>query len=87
MELDGAIFDVPVNKNVLHQVVVSQAAAHRAGSSSSKNRSEVTGSTTKLYRQKGTGRARAGSAKSPTRKGGGVAFVDHVKINAVEVTT
>jgi large subunit ribosomal protein L4 len=74
VELDKGIFDVPINKHVLHQVVVAQTANHRSGTSASKSRSEVTGSSAKLYRQKGTGRARAGAASSPTRRGGGVAF-------------
>jgi len=74
VELKDNIFDVPIKKHVLHQVVVSQASSHRFGNASAKNRSEVTGSGAKLYRQKGTGRARAGSVASPTRRGGGVAF-------------
>ncbi len=77
MELDGTVFEVPVKKHVLHQVVVSQVAGKRAGTSSSKTRSQVSGSTIKLFRQKGTGRARAGAASSPTRKGGGTAFGPH----------
>jgi large subunit ribosomal protein L4 len=74
IELQDNVFDVPIKKHILHEVVVSQAASRRAGTSSSKSRSEVSGSRKKLYRQKGTGRARAGSASSPTRRGGGVAF-------------
>ena len=74
MELKDDIFSVPIKKHVLHQVVVSQNANRRSGTASTKNRSDVKGSKTKLYRQKGTGRARAGSASSPTRRGGGVAF-------------
>ena len=74
MDLDETIFNVPINKPVLHQVVVSQTANHRAGTASTKRRSEVSGTRSKLYRQKGTGRARAGAASSPTRRGGGVAF-------------
>ncbi len=74
MELDNAVFDVLIKKHVLHQVVVSQLAGRRSGTASSKSRSDVKGSRAKLYRQKGTGRARAGMASSPTRKGGGVAF-------------
>ena len=74
MELNEDIFDVPVKQHVLHQVVVSQLLNKRSGSASTKSRSEVKGSRSKLYRQKGTGRARAGAASSPTRRGGGVAF-------------
>lgn len=68
------IFSVPVKVNVLHQVVVAQLAARRSGTAAVKTRAEVKGSRSKLWRQKGTGRARAGNAASPTRKGGGVAF-------------
>ena len=74
MELKDDIFGVPIKKHVLHQVVVSQNASRRSGSAATKSRSDVKGSKAKLYRQKGTGRARAGSASSPTRRGGGVAF-------------
>lgn len=74
MELSDNIFDVPIKKHVLHQVVVSQAADRRSGTASVKSRSDIKGSKAKLYRQKGTGRARAGSVSSPTRRGGGVAF-------------
>ncbi len=74
IDLDDSIFKAPINKQLIHQVVVSQTANQRAGTSSSKKRSEVSGSTKKLYRQKGTGRARAGVSASPTRRGGGVAF-------------
>lgn len=74
MELKDEIFDVPIKKHVLHQVVIGQTAGHRAGTAAAKGRSEVKGSSAKLYRQKGTGRARAGAASSPTRRGGGIAF-------------
>ncbi|RLC28321.1 MAG: 50S ribosomal protein L4 [Deltaproteobacteria bacterium] len=73
-ELKDEVFDVPVKSHLLHQVVVSQAAARRSGTAAVKGRSDVNASKSKLWRQKGTGRARAGSASSPTRRGGGVAF-------------
>ncbi len=60
--------------NLLHLAVRAEQAARRSGTASTKTRGEVSGSTAKLYRQKGTGRARAGSVKSPTRSGGGTAF-------------
>ena len=69
VELNDEIFDVPIKKHVLHQVVISQLASHRSGTAAAKGRSEVKGSGTKLWRQKGTGRARVGSASSPTRRG------------------
>jgi large subunit ribosomal protein L4 len=74
VELKDAVFGVPVNSAVLHQVVTSQLAAKRAGTASAKNRAAVNASGKKLYRQKGTGRARVGDAASPTRRGGGVIF-------------
>ena len=74
IELNASIFDVPMRSHLLHQVVVSQLNNRRSGSASTKGRSEVKGSGKKLYRQKGTGRARSGSFSSPTRRGGGVAF-------------
>ena len=74
VELREEVFDVPTKKHVLHQVVVSQLASHRSGSAATKGRSKVKASGRKLWRQKGTGRARVGSAASPIRRGGGVAF-------------
>jgi len=74
MELNEGIFNVPIKKHILHQVVVSQLNNKRAGNASTKTRSEVKGSGKKVWRQKGTGRARVGTAASPTRRGGGVAF-------------
>jgi len=74
LELESGVFDVPVKKHVLHQVIVSQLSNHRSGSPSAKTRSEVKASGRKLWRQKGTGRARVGTAASPTRRGGGAAF-------------
>jgi large subunit ribosomal protein L4 len=59
---------------VVHQALVAQLANARVGTASTKSRGEVSGSTRKLYRQKHTGLARAGSRKSPIRRGGGVAF-------------
>jgi len=73
-ELNDAIFNVPVKKSVLHQVVTAQLSAKRAGTASVKRRSDVRGSRRKLYRQKGTGRARKGDIKSPVLRGGGVVF-------------
>jgi large subunit ribosomal protein L4 len=73
-DLAESLFAVPANINTLHLVVRAEQAARRRGTASSKTRAEVSGSTAKLYRQKGTGRARVGSCKSPTRVGGGVAF-------------
>jgi large subunit ribosomal protein L4 len=74
IEISDRVFDVPFNEAVVHQAVVRQRANARQGTASTKTRGEVTGSTRKLYRQKGTGYARAGSAKSPLRRGGGIMF-------------
>ncbi len=68
------LFAVPADVNTLHLVVRAEQAARRRGTSSTKTRGEVSGSTAKLYRQKGTGRARSGSVKSPLRTGGGITF-------------
>ncbi len=76
-DLPDEIFNVPVNGPVLHQVVKAQLAARRSGTACVKNRSDVTGSSRKLYRQKGTGRARKGNIKSPVLRGGGVVFGPH----------
>ncbi|HEV3474795.1 MAG TPA: 50S ribosomal protein L4 [Actinomycetota bacterium] len=72
-DLDPAVFDAQVNVPTLHQVVVAGAAAQRAGTHSTKTRSEVSGGGVKPWRQKGTGRARAGSSRSPIWVGGGIA--------------
>ncbi len=77
VELSDAVFSVPVKASVLHEVVRMQLAARRSGTACVKNRSDVKGSTKKLYRQKGTGRARRGDIKSPLLRGGGVIFGPH----------
>jgi len=74
IEISDAVFGVPFNESVVHQVVVGMQANQRQGTAYSKSRGDIVGSTKKLYRQKGTGYARAGSKKSPTRRGGGSAF-------------
>ncbi len=73
-ELPDAVFNVAVKREVLHEVVTMQLACRRAGSASVKHRGDVTGSTRKLFRQKGTGRARRGDIKSPLLRGGGSVF-------------
>lgn len=73
------LFDAEINQAVLHEVVTMYLRNQRQGTASVKGRSDIHGSTRKLYRQKGTGRARAGSVKSPIRVGGGVAFGPHPK--------
>jgi large subunit ribosomal protein L4 len=74
IELSDAIFASEVNKNALHQVVVNYLANQRQGTQSTKTRTEVRGGGIKPWRQKGTGRARQGSIRSPQWTGGGVAL-------------
>ncbi len=74
MELDDAVFGITPNTAVMHQVVTAQLAAARAGTQSTLTRSEVRGGGAKPWRQKGTGRARQGSSRSPQWAGGGVAL-------------
>jgi len=74
VELPDAVFNVPVKAEVLHQVVTMQLGNRRSQTASVKHRGDVRGSTRKLYRQKGTGRARRGDIKSPLLRGGGVVF-------------
>jgi large subunit ribosomal protein L4 len=71
------IFGIQPNVPVMHQSVVRQQANARLGTHNTLGRGEVAGSTRKLYRQKGTGRARQGSVRAPHRKGGGVAHGPH----------
>lgn len=72
-ELDDAIFGIEPRVPVMHQVVVAQMAAARAGTQSTKTRAEVRGGGRKPWRQKGTGNARQGSIRAPQWRGGGVA--------------
>ncbi len=74
IEVNEQVFGVPFNQAVVHQAAVRQRANARQGSASTKTRGEVTGSTRKPFRQKGTGSARAGTVKSPLRRGGGITF-------------
>ncbi len=84
-QLPDEIFKTSVKTSVLHQVVRSQLVAKREGTAASKTRGMVKGSTRKLFRQKGTGNARAGSVKSPLRKGGGVIFGPSQRSFAIKV--
>jgi len=74
VELDDATFGIEPNVAVMHQVVTAQLAAKRAGTQSTRTRAEVAGGGAKPWKQKGTGRARAGSSRSPIWRGGGVAL-------------
>ncbi len=74
VDLDQAVFGIEPNEAVLHQVVTAQLAARRGGNQSTKTRAEVRGGGAKPWKQKGTGRARQGSIRSPQWRGGGVAL-------------
>ena len=71
LELSDEVFAVEVKEQLLHEVVVAQLASRRAGTHAAKERSAVAGSSKKIYRQKGTGRARHGSIRAPIFVGGG----------------
>jgi len=77
VELPASLFEQPVHRQALYEAVRCFLANQRQGTHDTQTRAEVAYSTAKLFRQKGTGRARAGSAGSPTRVGGGVAFGPH----------
>ena len=74
IEVSDQVFAVPFNQAVVHQALVQQRANARQGTASTKTRSEVSGTSRKLFRQKHTGMARAGSRRSPLRRGGGITF-------------
>ena len=74
LQLDESVFGITPNTAVLHQVVTAQLAARRSGTQSTKTRAEARGGGAKPWRQKGTGRARHGSSRSPIWRGGGVAL-------------
>ena len=73
-DIRDEIFNVSIREDIVHKVAKGQLASSRSGSASTKNRSKVKASGRKLWRQKGTGRARVGAASSPLRRGGGVTF-------------
>ena len=77
VELPEELFAAPINIAVLHQVVTAQLAGRHLGTHDTKRRGEVSGGGKKPYRQKGTGRARQGSIRSPQYTGGGVVFGPH----------
>lgn len=74
VELNEAVFAADYNENLVHQVVVAYQAAGRQGTKAQKNRSAVSGGGAKPWRQKGTGRARAGTSRGPIWRGGGATF-------------
>ena len=74
IELDGRIFEAKVNAALIHDVIRKDLASQRKGTAATKNRALVRGGGAKPWRQKGTGRARAGSRRSPLWRGGGTIF-------------
>jgi large subunit ribosomal protein L4 len=79
VEVADSSFAVPYNEPLVHQVVTAYLAGARAGTRAQKTRAEVSGGGTKPWRQKGTGRARAGSIRSPIWRGGGVTFASKTR--------
>jgi large subunit ribosomal protein L4 len=84
-ELPAELFDGPINGPVMHQVVTAGMAAQRAGTHDTKTRAEVSGGGRKPWRQKGTGRARHGSSRSPIWAGGGVAHGPKPRDHSIRV--
>ena len=83
--LDADVFEQPFNGPLVHEVVVAELAARRQGTHSTKTRGMVRGGGAKPWRQKGTGRARAGTSRSPVWTGGGVVFGPHPRHYIVKV--
>ncbi|MDX9822625.1 MAG: 50S ribosomal protein L4 [Syntrophales bacterium] len=85
IELSEAVFGAEVNEAVIHEVVKMQMASRRQGTSSTKRRHDVSGGGKKPWRQKGTGRARSGSSRSPVWRGGGIVFGPHPRNYAYRI--
>ncbi len=85
IKLDKEVFDGEVNKELLHQVITSYLANKRQGTVATKNRGDVSGGGIKPWRQKGTGRARAGSSRSPIWRGGGTVFGPQMRDYSVRI--
>tara|TARA_B100001123_G_C14825419_1_gene833971 strand:+ start:78 stop:704 length:627 start_codon:yes stop_codon:yes gene_type:complete len=85
VEIDDSITDTPYHKYVVSEVVRQFLASKQQGTHSTKNRAEVAYSTRKLYRQKGTGSARSGSAKSPLRRHGGIVFGPQFRSHSIRL--
>lgn len=85
IELSDAIFNANVNESVIYDVVRMQLAARRRGTSATKTRGEISGGGKKPWRQKGTGRARAGTSRSPLWRGGGTVFGPQPRSFAIKV--
>ena len=77
VDLNDSVFGAEVNEAIIYDVVKMQLASRRSGTASTKTRSDVSGGGKKPWRQKGTGRARAGTTRSPIWRGGGIVFGPH----------
>ena len=77
VDLNDAVFGAEVNEAVIYDIVKMQLASRRSGTASTKTRSDVSGGGKKPWRQKGTGRARSGTSRSPIWRGGGIVFGPH----------
>lgn len=86
IELNEAVFGLPARKDILQRVVEWQRAKARAGTHKTKQRQEVSGTTKKMYKQKGTGNARHGAKRAPQFVGGGIVFGPLVRSHAHELT-
>src|SRR5206468_1307165 len=82
---DDTAFSAPFNESLVHEAVVAELAARRQGTHATKTRGDVSGGGAKPWRQKGTGRARAGSSRSPVWTGGGTVFGPHPRHYTVKV--
>ena len=85
VELDADVFGVPFNGPLVHECVIAELAARRQGTHATRTRGMVSGGTSKPWRQKGTGRARAGTTRSPIWTGGGIVFGPHPRHYTVKV--
>ena len=85
LELPASLFGCEVNEPVIHEAVVAYLANQRQGNASTKERSDVRGGGKKPFRQKGTGKARAGTTRSPIYRGGGVVFGPHPRSYRIDL--
>ena len=85
LELNDHVFGVEDNQQVIYDTVIAERAAMRQGTQKAKTRSEVRGGGRKPWRQKGTGRARQGSIRSPQWRGGGVVFAPTPRSHAIKI--
>ena len=85
IEVDESVFAADVKEHLFYDIIRAQLASRRAGTASTKTRGEVSGGGRKPWKQKGTGRARSGSSRSPVWRGGGIAFGPHPRDYSYQV--